>query len=991
MSDRLMGKGQREREKRRRAAEAAAHAEAALAPPDALSALLEVDTVDALAVLADRHPEVLGDEVRSWVEGMSQFEGNEPLFASLLSLLTAGVDEREAAFARFAEARTAAETAATELAGPTVEIEKRMTAGDYDGALTLIDEALAKAQAAGLSAAIGFMRMSRGKALFSTPSGDRQTNIEEAIEEFAAARPLVINGWQAADCLSHAGVAYLERTHGDPTQNIEQAIELFTEALDEPGLSGNRQLDSTVENNLAGAMLRRQYEDRLENLLEAERLCNSALSFRSPDRDPIDWAHTQVTLADTLFELSRLGQRQLEEALDAYRAVVGQESLIDRKWLVGAAHWGLGRCLRISAVGTPEEQADRRLAGDGGEPNRGLLIEARQHLERAYSLIEPAPDPLFGARVTSEYATALSLLKDEDAIALAREALAGLQPTTAPSDCVDAGHRLGYLLAEREEWEESAAAFTDAVEAAELVFHARLDTPFRRSDAARHGQLFRWAAFPMAMAGEMRAAALTLERGRTRELRRRLGLERGQAEQLDHLPADLADRYRREAASLIGASYNDESDPGRVMQEVLEEIRRQPGFESFGSSAEVGDLLAAIEDGWPVVYVNPTPYGTLILALSRSAEGELRETGVVLRSPNALEVFLRLMAGDAIEYPDDEDREIRSYFAAVMGLEDPERDPCPEFDEALPWLGEHVMKEVAELLNRLGARGVTLVPCGPIATAPLAACPWRSANRPECLLDRYEVRHAPSAVAAGVTLERARARSACEVSLVALADPTQDLDAAVPEVEEILRQLPEGATTTVAVKADATQAVLRRWAADATFLHLACHGATSLLEAGDAALLLADGPLTLDELTGLAPISARVAVVSACQTGVTSLVNEADEGLSIASGLVGIGAACAIASLWPVDDLATALLMSRLYHVIVREDRRPPEALRTAQAWLRQLSREDLDEFLDRHPAIRAEFLRRGGGTAGQPQSAAPEDRPYAHPYFWAGFVAVGA
>lgn len=134
-------------------------------------------------------------------------------------------------------------------------------------------------------------------------------------------------------------------------------------------------------------------------------------------------------------------------------------------------------------------------------------------------------------------------------------------------------------------------------------------------------------------------------------------------------------------------------------------------------------------------------------------------------------------------------------------------------------------------------------------------------------------------------------------------------------------------------------------------------------------------------------------MVSACQSGVTNLGAEGDEGLLIASALVGIGAACSIASLWPVDDLATALLMSRLYQEMVPASRPPAYALRSAQLWLRGLDLVGREAFLDKHPTIRAEFLRRRDRDAGRPSAAAfaHASQPYAHPYYWAGFVAVGA
>jgi CHAT domain-containing protein len=43
------------------------------------------------------------------------------------------------------------------------------------------------------------------------------------------------------------------------------------------------------------------------------------------------------------------------------------------------------------------------------------------------------------------------------------------------------------------------------------------------------------------------------------------------------------------------------------------------------------------------------------------------------------------------------------------------------------------------------------------------------------------------------------------------------------------------------------------------------------------------------------------------------------------------GARRVVASLWQVDDLATAELMARFYHGMLKEGQRPAEALRKAQ------------------------------------------------------------
>jgi hypothetical protein len=68
----------------------------------------------------------------------------------------------------------------------------------------------------------------------------------------------------------------------------------------------------------------------------------------------------------------------------------------------------------------------------------------------------------------------------------------------------------------------------------------------------------------------------------------------------------------------------------------------------------------------------------------------------------------------------------------------------------------------------------------------------------------------------------------------------------------------------------------------------------------------------------------------------------------------------AVASLWPVDDLATALLMTPVYEELFAAPHSLPEALRRAQLWLRDLTADGARAFLDAHPALAAERRRRG-------------------------------
>ena len=98
-----------------------------------------------------------------------------------------------------------------------------------------------------------------------------------------------------------------------------------------------------------------------------------------------------------------------------------------------------------------------------------------------------------------------------------------------------------------------------------------------------------------------------------------------------------------------------------------------------------------------------------------------------------------------------------------------------------------------------------------------------------------------------------------------------------------------------------------------------------------------------------------------------------------------------VASLWPVNDGATAILMTRFYEEMFANGLEPPDALRSAQLWLRDLDAQGKVDFLDAHPLIGAEIRRREGGKRrGCARGAGVAGRPYSHPDCWAPFIAVG-
>lgn len=85
-------------------------------------------------------------------------------------------------------------------------------------------------------------------------------------------------------------------------------------------------------------------------------------------------------------------------------------------------------------------------------------------------------------------------------------------------------------------------------------------------------------------------------------------------------------------------------------------------------------------------------------------------------------------------------------------------------------------------------------------------------------------------------------------------------------------------------------------------------------------------------------LRAELVVLSACQTALGKEVK--GEGiLGVTRGFMYAGAARVLASLWRVDDEATAELMKRFYHTMIKGGRTPSAALQEAQIWMQRQSR----------------------------------------------------
>lgn len=227
------------------------------------------------------------------------------------------------------------------------------------------------------------------------------------------------------------------------------------------------------------------------------------------------------------------------------------------------------------------------------------------------------------------------------------------------------------------------------------------------------------------------------------------------------------------------------------------------------------------------------------------------------------------------------------------------------------------------------------------------------------MIDRFRCSFSASASVLGFSVEKAggmpsspadRAR-VLAVGNPDLGDPRYDLPFAEREIASIGRIYPH---TQAYLGAEATERLVKERVSAADLVLLSCHGEYDEANPLFSGLLLApdpgnDGRLEVHEILGL-KLDASLVTLSACETGLGK-VTGGDDVIGLTRGFAFAGAPSIIASLWKVDDLATAVTVKRLYRYL-RQGESKMDSLRDAQLLVK--------EHLNAHPAYWASFYLTG-------------------------------
>jgi CHAT domain-containing protein len=809
-------------------------------------------------------------------------------------------------------------------------------------------------------------------------AGKKRDNLEQAIacyREVLRVWTLEAFPYQYAKIQNNLGEAYQHRMAGMREDNLDQAIACYHETLRIWTLEALPQDYAMVQLNLGVAYQLRKRGDRRENLDRALTAHQEALSVYTLHAFPNEHRQVQIDRAET-----QALKGDWEAAHVAYVAARKAEDL-----LVALGTGALGRDAILKEGREASARDGFALARIGKAEEAAVAIETG----RARGLSDAMQFNAADAKRISYPERRAHYMAVHEAFLAAQAAL----QTSLPVKLDEASQRAS-MLERTAGYRRAKTAFDAAVEQIRLArdpadfFIDIVDAATILAAAEHCGQrhaLVYLAATPW---GGIAVAALPFAVNFEHQTSSRFA-----ALQLPTLTSEFV-------GALVETRLDDDAD------------RITGGFDC----AQRGIAFELLH-GWP-----GSTFREQADALHLTCESGGRGETLVAAAQLILSIpELAALADIPLTSLSDTQRSVLSdtYNHAVLQR---------ELHRCQMLLKDELLQPLLLWLQKAGVNSLTLVPCGPLAAFPLTTIPL---NDGRTLGEILPTSLAPSAR----SLLGDKRGNFQRKGIYSLGNPyptRQELrwsEAEAFTLAELGTRLEN--FTSVRVQWQATKVELLAALHTGQVVDASCHGSfdthdflrSRLILANEEELTLADMLSYQADLRGL-----RLLILSACQTAILDLQGARDEVRSLAAGMLQAGAAAVLAALWAVDDRATYLLVVRFAQEWFpsMKSEAPAAALGRAQKWLRTVTNSELKVWQSTLPFIskpnnsaltkeHTEILETTEGVLdiGQlvavrgrayrfdiaqaqeiiqerAEELAPDARPYADPYYWAGFQITG-
>jgi CHAT domain-containing protein/tetratricopeptide (TPR) repeat protein len=724
----------------------------------------------------------------------------------------------------------------------------------------------------------------------------------------------------------------------------EPALDHAQQALAIAREVGNRAGESAAL-RMVGAIYERlgQYSAAVEHLQQA----------LAHDREGGNRAGEGAALSSIGWVYQRLGQyevalERLEEALAIRREVGNRSGEAVTLNNIGLVYGSLGQNRAAlerleQALAIHRELGNR--AGEGQTlSNIGRITQrlvpggpALEYLQQALAIRREVGDRLgqgitlnnigFAYQGQGQHAPAVEHF--QQALAIAREVGDRAGEGVALGNLGLSYQALGDLSSAADMYQQSIAAREDVRSAARLE-------EFKTSLAAQTVGLYDRAVLLHLQLNQPAEAFTLAERARARAF-------------LDQLGNARLDVTRGADARLLQQEQALRAEIGSLDDQLREE-RAKP------VAQQNGEQIAALRDG---LTARQTTYAQLLTQLKLT---DPEAASLVSVDPLTLPEVQRLLAPDTtllsyyvtadkilafvvrrdafqvVELP-IRGQELGEAITRLRAFADP-NDMAPILDQLTAGL-------LGPLASQLTTPVVTIVPHGILHYLPFAAL----RNGRSYFGETYILHYLPSASVLPFIQEK-RKGAADRLLAIAHSQPPGLPALRFADVEAASIASLYG--TQAMIGSAATKAALQRQAPAAQLIHLAAHGELNEQQPLFSRIFLApdattDGSLTVHDVYGLDLAQANLVVLSSCDTQLGQQ-SRGDDLVGLNRAFIYAGAPTVVASLWSVNDQATAVLMAAFYRHL-RAGQSKAEALQTAQAETRAT---------------------------------------YPHPYYWAAFVLTG-
>ncbi|MCB1768480.1 MAG: CHAT domain-containing protein, partial [Candidatus Competibacteraceae bacterium] len=776
-----------------------------------------------------------------------------------------------------------------------------------------------------------------------------------------------------------------------------------------------------AQNNLANAYRDRIRGERAENLERAIQTYQQALQVRTREAFPTNWAATQNNLAVAYHDRIR-GERaeNLEQALAASELAlqVYTREAFPEQWAM--TQHNLANAYSDRIRGERAENLEQALAAS----ELALQVFTRETFPTDWAMTQNNLALAYGDRIRGERAENL-----EQAIQAYQFSLEVYRPDAFPRDSRRAARGLGDLYFAQQRWIEATAAYRQALQAAEILYQSASFFDNQAAELTATGDLHHRAAYALAQVGDLQTAVLTLEQGRARGLSDALARDRADLEQLQTTAPDRYDRYQqaaaqqrqiedyqralsaRPAAERHGLRPDDLrqqlAQAHQELQNAIAAIRQIPGYADFLAPPDFAEIVSALplarsvdpecggerEEQGALVYLVTTEAGSLAIVVTASGDAIGNPTATIEPlwiNDLSQDSLRKLLFGTPEAFGgwfgtyDQRETDGAAWRAAI--------------DRGTAELGDGLMAPLSQHLTARGVRHAILIPTGYLGLLPLHAAwipdPTVPSGR-RYAFDRLYFSYAPNA--RSLKAAQAIARRTPPDSLLAIDEPTHNgadpLPHSQPEIDAAIATFSQQHQHLRLRHAQATAVAVRDALPHYAVWHFSCHGSANFADPLYSGLALANTDvLTLRDILALRLSGVRLAVLSACETGLPG-AELLDEVVSLPAGLLQAGVAGVIASLWSVSDFSTMLLLTRFHDFWRIEGLAIDQALRRAQQWVRDTTnREKLVHFQGIEGACASVVSPEGARLlyGKLDDYDEPDRRSFAHPYHWAAFSYVG-